>query len=132
MNPTKILLVDDEPTYTEMLGMSLQQFAGYSVRTENDAAKALQAAVDFNPDLILLDVMMPELDGGDVAAQLAAKPGTRNIPVAFLSAMVVPGDPAQSAQVTSPRRYLSKGMNIQDLIQNIEHILGRGASPRVG
>ena len=129
MNTKKILLIDDEPAYTEMLGMSLEQFGGYRVHTVNAVSEVLAAAAMFQPDLILLDVMMPELDGGDVGALLAARPSTRDIPVVFLSALVETADTAQSARSRAPRRYLSKSLTVRELIANIEDLFSLDASP---
>ena len=120
MSPKKILLVDDESDYTDMLSVSLEQFAGYTVRTENDATKVAQVAYEFQPDLILLDIMMPEMDGGEVAALLSEQPGTKTIPVAFLSAMVMPTDAAKGPL---RRYYFSKTMSATKLIESIEKIL---------
>src|SRR4051812_5997949 len=62
----RILIVDDEPDFTFMMGLTLEQTGQFEVRQENDAFQALATAREFLPDLILLDVMMPDMDGGDV------------------------------------------------------------------
>ncbi|MBK8917873.1 MAG: two-component system response regulator [Betaproteobacteria bacterium] len=81
-----ILIVDDTPENLTVLGELLQPT--YRVRAANSGRRALQiAAGDPTPDLILLDVMMPEMDGYEVLAQLRAKPRTRDIPVVFVTAM---------------------------------------------
>ena len=68
----RILVVDDEPSVTRNLKLNLESSDGYDVFAENHAANALTAARIFRPDLILLDVIMPGMDGGDVAARLRA------------------------------------------------------------
>src|SRR2546426_9664701 len=88
MNPKRILVVDDETSITHLLKLNLQKTGRYTVRTENQGAKALAAAREFEPDLILLDVMMPDLDGGDVAAQIRGDAALKNIPIVFLTAVV--------------------------------------------
>ncbi|MBL8253961.1 MAG: response regulator, partial [Candidatus Competibacter sp.] len=81
-----ILVVDDTPENVIILGELLQPY--YRVRVASSGARALQiAALDPKPDLILLDVMMPEMDGYAVLTQLRADPATRNIPVIFVTAM---------------------------------------------
>src|SRR5258706_15639749 len=86
MLPKKILVVDDEVTITRLLKLNLEKTGAYVVREENRGAKAYAAAREFKPDLILLDVMMPDLDGGEVAAQLQADPLMKGIPIIFLTA----------------------------------------------
>ena len=67
METKRILVVDDEQGFTMLLKMNLEKKGGYEVRVENDATKALDAAREFRPQVVLLDVVMPEMDGGDVA-----------------------------------------------------------------
>ena len=88
MTPRRILVVDDEPSVTRNLKLNLEADGRYQVLGENHAAGALSAARTFLPDLILLDVMMPDMDGGEVAARLRADPLLRETPVIFLTAIV--------------------------------------------
>ena len=67
---SRILIVDDEKVTTRLLRMTLEQSGKYEVRAENDSKGVVAAAIEFKPDLILLDVIMPGLDGGDVAVAL--------------------------------------------------------------
>jgi putative two-component system response regulator len=84
--PATILIVDDTPENLSVLGELLQP--SYRVRAANSGKRALQIARSIPaPDLILLDVMMPEMDGYDVLAELRADPATRHIPVVFVTAM---------------------------------------------
>ena len=84
--PATILIVDDTPENLSVLGELLQP--AYRVRAANSGKRALQIARSTpHPDLILLDVMMPEMDGYDVLAELRADPATRHIPVVFVTAM---------------------------------------------
>src|SRR4051794_34822407 len=84
----KILLVDDEPTFTRLLKLNLEQTGHYEVREVNWAEDALAAAQAFKPDVVLLDVMMPRVFGGDVAASLRADPNLKDVAIAFLTAAV--------------------------------------------
>ena len=88
MNTKRILVVDDEPSVTRNLKLNLESGGGYEVFGENQATNALTAARNVRPDLILLDVMMPGMDGGDVAARLRADPLFRDTPIIFLTAIV--------------------------------------------
>src|SRR2546423_7483508 len=88
MGKKRILVVDDETSITRLLKMNLELIGNYEVREENSGARAIETAREFNPDLILLDVMMPDLDGGDVAAALKQDRALRKTPVVFLTAAV--------------------------------------------
>ncbi len=81
----KILVVDDDHDILEMLSYNLRK-EGYDVETAADGKKALEIAVTFNPDLIILDVMMPEMDGIETCRELRANPETANSLIAFLTA----------------------------------------------
>ena len=70
MNKKRILIVDDEPGITNLLRLNLEKSGHYTVRTENDAERVLSAAVEFKPDLMMLDVMMPGMSGGELAGKL--------------------------------------------------------------
>ena len=88
MTKKKILVVDDEASITRLLKLNLEKTGAYSVRTENEGIKTVEAAREFKPDLILLDVMMPDIDGGDVAAKLQADGLLNDVPLVFLTAAV--------------------------------------------
>ena len=84
----RILIVDDDRDSTHLIKILLEKISHYLVLEENDAAKAHESARDFRPDLILLDIMMPQIDGGDIAAQIDADPGLQRTPIIFLTALV--------------------------------------------
>ncbi|HBE36035.1 MAG TPA: adenylate/guanylate cyclase domain-containing response regulator, partial [Cyanobacteria bacterium UBA11368] len=81
-----ILVVDDTPNNVRLLSVILSK-QGYQVRKALNGERAIAAVQEFPPDLILLDVMMPEMNGYQVCQQLKASPKTRSIPVIFLSAL---------------------------------------------
>src|SRR5207244_826097 len=85
MSKHRILLVDDESGFTRLLRLTLP---AYDIREENDPLKALQSAKDFKPDMIFLDVIMPDVDGGTVAAQMQEEPALKDIPIVFLPAIL--------------------------------------------
>src|SRR5712664_1150957 len=84
----RILIVDNDPNTTHLVKVLLERTGRYLVLEENDASKAHQNARNFRPDLILLDVVMPETDGGEVAARVEADPELHNTPIVFLTALV--------------------------------------------
>jgi CheY-like chemotaxis protein len=125
MNPKRILVVDDETSITHLLKLNLQKTGRYTVRTENQGTKALAAARDFEPDLILLDVMMPDVDGGDVAAQIRADPSFRHVPIVFLTAVVKKEEVQAHAGVIGGFPYIAKPLDVKGVIAVIEQNLGR-------
>ncbi|MEX2580705.1 MAG: response regulator [Verrucomicrobiales bacterium] len=84
----KLLLIDDEAGFTELLKMNLEKTGQYEVMIENDSTKAHLAAKKFRPDAILLDVVMPGMDGGDVQAELEGDPELSSVPIIMLTALV--------------------------------------------
>jgi len=84
----RILVVDDEPGITRLLILNLEQTGDYEVATENISKAPLAAAEEFQPDLLLLDVVMPGLDGGNLASQLQTSPKLKGMPIVFLTAAV--------------------------------------------
>src|SRR5260370_36127664 len=84
----RILVVDNDRDSTRLVKILLERTGRYSVLEENDATKAHQSAQNFKPDLILLDIVMPETDGGEVAAHIQADPELQKTPVIFLTALV--------------------------------------------
>jgi CheY-like chemotaxis protein len=84
----RILVVDDEVSFTRLLKLNLEQTGGYEVLVENLPTEAVAAARRFKPDLVLLDVMMPGMDGGTLAARLRESPSLESVPIVFLTAAV--------------------------------------------
>ncbi|MEL4896303.1 response regulator, partial [Crocosphaera sp. Alani8] len=89
--PDNILIVDDKPTNLRILSTILRK-AGYEVRTASSGDMAIREARTMPPDIILLDIKMPDLDGYEVCQQLKQFPQTSDIPIIFLSALQQPED----------------------------------------
>jgi len=118
----RILIVDNDSNSTHLVKILLEKTRRYLVLEENDATKAHQRARDFRPDLILLDIMMPELDGGEIAAQIQVDPELHNTPIIFLTALVTRAE-AKSGLHIQGHRFLAKPISIPDLIDAIEEHL---------
>jgi two-component system OmpR family response regulator len=117
----KILLIDDEEGFTKLTQLTLDQ---YEIRVENDSRQALQTAREFKPDLILLDIMMPNLDGGDVAAQLRNDRAFKTVPIVFLTALVTNKENAQKP-VMGGYPFIAKPITAKRLAENIsKHLSG--------
>ena len=121
MEKTRILLVDDEKGLTRLVKMALPQ---YEIREVNDPTHALETAREFRPHLILLDVVMPVLDGGDVAALLKADPTFAEVPIIFLTAIVTP-QPGHAEQSIDGYPFIAKPVSREKLVQCIEEHLAR-------
>ena len=85
MPKKRILLVDDEKSLTTLLKLNLEETGNYDVRVENWPEDALAAAREFKPDLVLLDIIMPRMPGGNVAALIDNDPQLKGTPIVFLT-----------------------------------------------
>ena len=125
MTKKKILVVDDEQNMTRMLKRNLEATGRYDVRTENSGEAGVAAAREFQPDLILLDVMMPGIDGGEVAAKIKEDKRLANIPIVFLSAIVKKEETQPTGGNIGGLTFLAKPVKLDDLITCIENKLGK-------
>ena len=124
----RVLIVDDEADFTLVAGLTLEQTGRYETRQENDPRRTVAAARDFRPDVILLDVMMPDMDGGDVLAELRAGPDTRDIPVIFLTALVGSHEAAAGALPGGGQCFVPKAAPVAELVGRIEEVLGQASA----
>ena len=118
----RILIVDDDREGTRLIKSLLEEISHYLVLEENDAAKAHESARDFRPDLILLDMMMPQTDGRDIAAQIDADPELQRTPIIFLTALATKAE-AKAGMSFQGHPVLAKPINILELINTIEENL---------
>lgn len=117
----KILIIDDEVSFARMVKLNLEK-AGFDVRVENRAANAVAAAREFRPDLVLLDVIMPGMDGGDVANQIKRDRNLRGTPIVFLTATVSKHEAGDVGLNSGGELFLAKPVSVEALIQCInEH-----------
>jgi CheY-like chemotaxis protein len=118
----RILVVDNDRDSTHLIKILLERTSRYQVLEENDATKAHQSAQNFRPDLILLDIVMPETDGGEVAAQIQADPELQSTPIIFLTALVTKAEAKAGLRIQG-HPFLAKPINIPELINGIEENL---------
>jgi CheY-like chemotaxis protein len=121
-NKPCILIVDDNHDFTRSAKLALEKTGRYFVFEENDATTAHQTAQNLKPDLILLDVAMPETDGGEVAARIQSDPVLHWTPIVFLTALVT-RDETRSGLSIQGHPFLAKPISLSDLIQGIEENL---------
>jgi two-component system alkaline phosphatase synthesis response regulator PhoP/two-component system response regulator VicR len=118
--PKKILAVDDEINIVRLVQVNLER-AGFTVVTANDGKEALQMVQDENPDLVVLDVMMPYMDGFEVLQTLRRNPATRDIPVIMLTAKAQDADVFKGWQ-SGVDCYLTKPFNPMELLSFVKRI----------
>ena len=115
----RILIVDDDSNSTHLVKILLERSGPYLVLEENDAAKADQTAHDFKPDVILLDIVMPKIDGGELATQIEADSELRDTPIIFLTALVTHSETKSGLQIQG-HPLVAKPISIPELIDAIE------------
>jgi len=123
----RILIVDDDVDLLELLRGALEN-AGYFVRTETTGEAALELAGTFHPELILLDVMLPQTNGFSVCEQLRSLPASANTPIMLMTALS--GDfPRLEGIESGCNAYLSKPFQMRDLLLRVEELLSRQTNP---
>ena len=120
----RILAVDDQASNTRLLKLYLERTNDYVVREVNDAKAALSAAEEFQPHLILLDVMMPGMDGGELAACFQANPKLKAVPIEFLTAAVTKGEVKAGGGQVGGYPFLAKPVVLSEVLACLKHHLG--------
>ncbi len=123
MDKKRILIVDDEPDFTQMIKLNLEEAGGYEVFTENHGSRALATAREFKPDMIFLDIIMPDMDGTQLLALLREDEGLKNIPVVFLTALVTKDEITEAGASIAGNMFLAKPVTTERLIASIEENL---------
>ncbi len=112
------MLVDDEAGFTLLVKAHLERSGRYVVREENDATKALETALEFKPDLVLLDLVMPKIDGTNLGRQIRLDPQLRDVRIIVLTGSI----PKNHHEPTRVGDFLalSKPIGIRELMEAIE------------
>jgi two-component system sensor histidine kinase/response regulator len=125
----RILIVDNNRDFTLAAKLGLERTGRYSVWEENDSARAHQTAQRVKPDVILLDLAMPETDGGEVAARIQSDPTLHRTPIVFLTALVTKAEARSGLQIDG-HPFLAKPISIPELVEGIERSLPAHAAFR--
>ena len=118
-----VLVADDDPDILRLISLRLER-AGYDVVAARDGEQALEAAIGRSPDLALLDVMMPKLDGYEVTERLRDNERTRHVPVILLTARVQEADIARGIDAGADD-YVKKPFSPRELSEHVQAALGR-------
>jgi two-component system phosphate regulon response regulator PhoB len=123
----RILVVDDEPEAVELIEFNLKQ-SGYTVSTSADGAEALKKARAQTPDLIILDVMLPEMDGFEICKTLRLDAATSKVPIIMLTAKAAEIDRVLGLELGADD-YLTKPFSTRELLLRIKKMLSRNQAP---
>jgi CheY-like chemotaxis protein len=117
----RVFIVDDESGFTRLLKLTLEKTGRFKVLEENDGTKAWLAAREFAPDIVFLDVVMPKIDGGDVAQKIRSDPLLRHVPIVFLTAIV---SEKEGGHTFGGFPFISKPVSLEAMIECIDEQLG--------
>lgn len=126
----RILVLDDEPDVTELLEYNLEQ-DGYRVEVLNDPLQFIAKVREFEPNLMVLDIMMPELNGLQLCRIARSDPSMKHIPIIFLSARSEAEDRIKGLE-TGADDYISKPFSTKELQLRIANMLNRSQAPESG
>lgn len=116
-----ILIVDDNVTNLKLVRVLLET-EGYTIRTASHASEALRVLLDFRPQLILMDIQLPDIDGLTLTRQLKADPQTADITVVALTAYAMKGD-EEKALASGCSGYITKPVDTRQLVRQVEQYL---------
>jgi len=117
----KILVVDDEPIIVKMLESRLKA-EGYEVFTAHSGEEGLEQCKLSKPDAVILDIMMPDMDGSVVAAHMQEDPNLSKIPIVFLTAVVKPQEIPKNRKIGG-HYFLSKAFKLTELLEILKRVL---------
>ena len=123
---TRVLVVDDEPEITDIVEAFLSE-AGYIVTAENQPTKAVDKVNEFKPNVILLDIMMPGMDGYDVCQQVKQLPGMAHVPIIFLTGKDRADDMGRSFKVGGDM-FIKKPFSCERLLEIVNIVVMSTAS----
>ena len=126
----RILVAEDEPSIVVSLEFLLRE-AGYQVTVARDGEGALRAAEEMKPDLMVLDVMLPGVDGFEVCRRARQAPGLRKIPILFLTARGLENE-IRKGMALGATAYVTKPFATRELVATIGELLRGAAAPRGG
>jgi DNA-binding response OmpR family regulator len=122
-----IICIEDEPEMIELIQLILNR-RGFEVLGASGGKEGVQMVRELLPDLVLLDLMMPDMDGWEVYQQMKAEESTRNIPVIIVTAKAQNIDKVLGLHIAKVDDYIAKPFGPQELIDSVEKILGQKIS----
>ena len=120
MDKKKILIVDDEAAFTEMVKLNLEATGMYEVHIELDSSKAIHTALLIQPDLMLLDVIMAKKEGPEVAMEMTKDDTLSKIPIVFLTATITKKEVDEEHGIVGGHPFVAKPSSLEVLLEAIE------------
>ena len=127
MEKKKILVVDDEVELCRLLHIGLTASGVFQVFTTHDGETGRMLAIRENPDLILLDIVMPGMSGGELAEELRENPLTASIPIIFMTAVISAKEEPKNGACPGGRMIIAKPLNLKSLLAQIQAVLAKGS-----
>src|ERR1017187_6395337 len=126
MKKPRILIIDDNANAPRLTKLIIERSGWYESRELNDPTQALDVAQEFRPDLILLDVCMPGMEGSEVAEKIHGAPFLADVPIVFLTCIVTPSEVGKSGRVViGHHEYMAKPVRSDQLIACIRNTFER-------
>jgi CheY-like chemotaxis protein len=116
----RVLIIDDETSFTRLMGMNLEDTGDYEVKEINNPTEATRAAKYFKPHVCILDILMPEKSGLQLAEEWMSDPHFQSLPIIFLTAAVSKDQPSLEHPLLEQHRVLVKPIGFDDLLEHIE------------
>jgi CheY-like chemotaxis protein len=131
MSKRRVLVVDDDINLSRLAAIILESSGKYEVMIVHESVRAVAAAVQFRPDVLLLDIDMPGLSGGDLARQAALESRLRDIPILFLTGLVSPEETRNGPVESGGQQFLSKPVDPGQLLAAVGRLLPQAGTPGV-
>jgi CheY-like chemotaxis protein len=128
MTKTRVLIVDDDVNLSRLSAMILENSGAYDVLTEKDSRRALAVARQFRPEIMLLDVDMPEKSGGEVAQEAKLDPALRNVPILFLTGLVSKEEAGHDQLESGGMSFLAKPVMPEVLLTCVGRLVATHAT----
>lgn len=125
MSKRRVLIVDDDTNLSRLSGMILENSGDYEVMIVNDSRRALPAALQFQPAVMLLDVDMPAKTGGDLASEASMDARLRDIPILFLTGLIRREETLAGPIESGGRQFLAKPVDLSQLLAAVAGLLPR-------
>ena len=120
MEKTKVVMIDDEEDFCHFVKLNLERSGRFKVFTATRGSEGIRVIEQVNPDLILLDIVMQDMDGGEVALNLKNSNDTKDIPIIFITAIL---QPAEEDKLRGKHHFLAKPLTPDKLMRKIDAIM---------
>jgi CheY-like chemotaxis protein len=123
MDKRRVLVIDDEESFCSFASWALEKTGPYKVASATRPLQGIALAKTLRPDLILLDIKMPQMDGAHVAERLLEDPQTKSIPIAFVTGLVTNAETKHQQMEVAGRTFIAKPVTKDELLQAVGRLL---------